>query len=81
VLAQAGGRVDDLAVDREVHEVLELGVLERVADEAELAPGLLDALGEVALVEGEPEVPVFQDVVLAGVLVAAANLIHERCAR
>ena len=37
VLAEAGGRLLDLAVDGEVHEVLELALVERAADEAELA--------------------------------------------
>ena len=46
-------------------------------DEAELAGGLLDALGEVALVEREAELPVLEHVVLTGVVVAAANLIHS----
>src|SRR3954447_10782683 len=37
VLAERGRGVRDLAVDREVHEVLELELLEPAADEAELA--------------------------------------------
>ena len=77
VLAQRGRGVLDLAVDAEVHEVLELGAAEAAADEAELARGLLHALGEVALVEREAQLSVLQDVVLAGVVVSASNLIHR----
>ena len=39
---------------------------------------LLDALGEVALVEREAELAVLQDVVLAGVVVSAAHRVHGR---
>ena len=74
-------RVLDLAVDGEVHEVLELVRLEASADEPELERGLLAALGEVPLVEGEPELTVLEDEVLAGVVVAAPRGIHETCAR
>src|SRR3712207_6929590 len=35
------------------------------------------ALAEIALVEGEAELPVLEHVVLTGVIVAAANLIHS----
>src|SRR6185437_6682356 len=48
VLAEGGGRIGHLTVDGEVHEVLELELLQAPADEAELARGLLDTLGEVA---------------------------------
>jgi len=65
VLAEAGGGVDDLAVDREVDEVFELLVTEAPADEAELQRGVLAALREVVLVEGEAELTVFEDVVLS----------------
>ena len=78
VLAEAGGRVLDLAVDRQVDEVLELDALQPAADEAELAGGLLDPLGEVALVEREPEVAVLQDVILAGVVVSSAGRVVHR---
>jgi hypothetical protein len=67
VLAQAGRGVLDLAVDGQVDQVLQLGALEPAADEAQLQRGLLDALGEVTLVEREAQVSVLQDVVLAGV--------------
>src|SRR5205085_12497650 len=60
VLAQGAGRVLDLAVDGEVHEVLELRVVKPAADEAELQGSLLATLAEVALVEGEPKLTVFE---------------------
>jgi hypothetical protein len=78
MLAQGGRRIVDLAVDREVDEVLELVAAEAAADEAELAGGLLDAFAEVTLVEREAQLPVLQDVVLARVVVSATNLIHAR---
>ena len=72
VLAEGGGRVVDLAVDDEVHEVLELARRpRRAADEAELARRLLAALAEVALVEREAQLSVLEDEVLSGVVVAA----------
>src|SRR5262249_46792658 len=76
VLAERRCGVRHLAVDGEVDEVLELELLEPAADEAELASGLLDAFGEVALVEREAELPVFENVVVTGVVIAAANVIH-----
>src|SRR4051794_9792600 len=76
VLAEAGRRVLHLAVDRQVDEVLELGRLEAPGDEPELDRRLLDALGEVALVEREAQLPVFEHVVLAGVVVPASQLVH-----
>src|SRR4051812_3145851 len=76
VLAEAGGGILDLAVDGQVDEVLELDALEPGGHEAQLQRRLLDALGEVALVEGEAQLAVFQDVVLARVVVAAAGGIH-----
>jgi hypothetical protein len=60
VLAERGRRVCHLAVHRQVDEVLELELLQPAADEAELARGLLDTLGEVALIEGEAQLPVFE---------------------
>jgi hypothetical protein len=78
VLAQRGRRILDLAVDGEVDEVLELVAAEAAADEAELAGLLLDALREDTLDERESELPVLQDVVLAGVVVSASNLVHAR---
>jgi hypothetical protein len=77
VLAEAGRGIDHLAVDREVHEVLELGLLEALPDEAELARGLFDSFGEVALIEREAQLAVLEHVVLTGVVVAAANLVHR----
>src|SRR3954447_870430 len=76
VLAERARGIGHLAVDGEVDEVLELGLAQAALHEAELAPGLLDALGEVALVEGEAKLTIFQDVVLTRVVVAAANLVH-----
>ena len=77
VLAEPGRRILDLAVDGEVHEVLELGRVQAAADEAELARGLLDALGEITFVERETELAVFEDVVLSRVVVAAAHRVHD----
>ena len=76
VLAEAGGRLLDLAVDGERHEVLELGVVQAAGDEPQLVGGLLAALAEVALVEGEPEFAVFEDEVLSAVVVASACVVH-----
>src|SRR4051794_2431707 len=70
VLAEGGGGILDLAVDGQVDQILQLGGLEAGVEEAELAGRLLHALGEVTLVEGEPELSVLEDVVLAGVVVA-----------
>src|SRR5262249_45300171 len=72
VLAEGGRRLLDLAVDAERHEVLELWVVEPPGDEAELVRGLLAALAEVALVEGEAELSVLEDEVLSAVVVASA---------
>src|SRR4051812_26192497 len=80
VLAERRGRILDLAVDGQVDEVLELGGIELAAHEAELARGLLDALGEVVLVEREAQLSVLEDVVLAGVVVASAVRFHHRVA-
>src|SRR5215207_9924935 len=77
VLAQLGGRVLDLAVDGEVHQVLQLLVLQAVGHEAELQRRLLTALTEVALVEGEAKLPVLEYEVLARFVVPATPL-HER---
>src|SRR6185312_15941671 len=61
-----------------VHEVLELGRVEAAGDEPELERRLLTALHEVPLVEREAELSVFEDEVLAGVVVAAAGRIHDK---
>ncbi len=78
MFAESRGGVEDLAVDREVDQVFELLLAEPAADEAELQRRLLAALGEVGLVEGEAELPVFQDEVLAGVVVFASSGFHAR---
>src|SRR6185312_16333424 len=72
--------VDDLAVDGQVDEVFELLCAEAAADEAELQGRLLAALGEVRLVEREAELSVFEDEVLAGVVVFASRGFHGRFA-
>jgi hypothetical protein len=77
VLAEGGCRLVDLPVDREVHEVLELRIVEAAVDEAELQRRLFAALAEVALVEREAQLAVFEDEVLSGVVVAAACRIHD----
>src|SRR5207249_736068 len=46
-------------------------------DEAELHRGLLDALGEIALVEREAKLPVLEDVVGARLVVAASRALHQ----
>jgi hypothetical protein len=76
VLAECGVGVVHLAVDSQVHEVLALVVSQCAPDEAELDRRLLDALGEVTLVEGEPKLPIFEDVVGARLVIAASRRIH-----
>jgi hypothetical protein len=76
VLAQGGGGIVDLAVDHQVHEVLELVVVEPAIDEAELERRLLAALGEVEVVEREAQLPVFEHEVLPGVVVASTLGVH-----
>jgi hypothetical protein len=77
VLAQVGVRLGDLAVDGEVHEVLALVVAERSVHEAELGRRLLDSLGEVTFVEGEPKLAVLEHVVRAGLVVASPRGVHD----
>src|SRR3954454_15639261 len=77
MLAQTRAGIGDLPVDRQVDQVLELGVAEPPADEPELDRGLLAALGEVAFVEGEAQLAVLEDEVVAGVVVAALACLHE----
>ena len=67
----------NLAVDGEVHKVLALIVAEGAVHEAELAGGLLDALGEVTFVEREPQLAVLEHVVRAGLVVASPRRIHD----
>ena len=62
----------DLAVDRQVDEVFELVCAQTPADEAEPQRRLLAALGEVRFVECEAQLSVFEDEVLARVVVSAA---------
>ena len=76
MLAERGGGLGDLAVDRQVYEVLALGADELTRHEAELYRGLLDALGEVALVEREPELAVLEDVVRARLVVSSSRGVH-----
>jgi hypothetical protein len=64
-LTQVGGRLQDLAVDGEVDEVFELLLAEAPPDEAKLQRRLLAPLGEVRLVEGEAQLPVFEHEMLA----------------
>ncbi len=77
MLAQRGGGVLDVAVDGEVDQILELVLAEASADEAKLEGRLLAAFAEVAFVEGEAQVAVFEDEVLTGVVVAATCLVHD----
>jgi hypothetical protein len=77
VLAQCAGRVLDLAIDGEVHQVLELRVVQAAAHEPELQRGLLAALAEITLVERESQLSVFQDEVVPGVVISAARGLHE----
>src|SRR5205085_6142396 len=66
-----------LAVDGEVHEVVELDLREAAVDEAELQRRLLATLAEIALVERESQLPVLEDEVLPRVVVAASlSLVH-----
>jgi hypothetical protein len=76
VLAQGGGGVDDLAVHREVDQVLALLVLEGSVDKAEPDGGQLDALGEVTLVEREAQLAVLEHVVGARLVVSPAGRVH-----
>jgi hypothetical protein len=75
-MAELRMRLGHLAVHGEVHEVLALVVAERRGHEGELGRGLLHALGEVALVEREAKLAVLEDVVRAGLVVAASCRVH-----
>jgi hypothetical protein len=77
VLAEVGVRVGDLAVDGEVDEVLALVVTQGAVDEAELARRLFHALGEVTLVEREPQLAVLENVVRARLVIASPGGVHE----
>lgn len=76
VLAEVGVSVGHLAVHGQVDQVLALVVSEWPGHEAELDGGLLDSLGEVAFVEGEPQLSVLEDVVGAGFVVASSSGVH-----
>src|SRR5690606_1799179 len=76
VLAERGGGGGELAVHGEVDEVLALVLAQRSLDEAELDRGLLDALGEVALVEGEAQLAILEHVGRAGLVVSASGGLH-----
>ena len=65
MFSQRGRRVEDLAVDRQIDEVFQLVLPEPAAHEPKLQGRLLAALGEVILVEGEAQLPVFEDEVLS----------------
>jgi hypothetical protein len=53
-------------------------LVEPLAHEVELDRGLLDALGEVPLVECEPELSVLEHVVRAGLVIpSACGLVHR----
>jgi hypothetical protein len=72
VLAERGGGIGDLAVDDEVDQILGLVLVDRALEEAELARGLLAALAEVAFVEREPQLAVFEHEVFAGAVIPAS---------
>jgi hypothetical protein len=78
VLAEAGAGFADLAVHRQLQEVLELMLVEPLVNEVELHRRLLDPLGEVALVEREAELPVLEHVIGARFVISSAcGLVHE----
>ena len=78
VLTQGGRGLADLAVHGELEEVGELVASQSLIDEVELHRSLLDPLGEVVLVEREPQLSVLQDIVGAGVVVpSACCLLHS----
>src|SRR5205807_4301731 len=71
VVAERGDRFADFAVHGQVDEILQLVSAEAGVDEAQLDGGLLDALAEVLLIEGEAQLAVLEDVVLPRVVVSA----------
>jgi hypothetical protein len=82
VLAQRGAGLADLAVDGQLQQILQLVLVESLADEVELDRGLFNSLGEVALVEREAELPVLEHVVRARFVVSSASglVLHwKRC--
>jgi hypothetical protein len=60
----------DLPVDHQVDQVLSLWLLDGSPEKPELARCLLAALAKVALVEGEPQVPILEHEVVSGAVVA-----------
>ena len=64
-------------VEQDGEEVLALVVPERAVHEAELPGSLLHALGEVALVEREPQLAVLEHVVRARLVIASPRGIHD----
>src|SRR4051794_38137359 len=81
VLSEPGRGIGDLAVDDEVHEVLGLVLTELTADEPEPARGLLAALAEVAVVEGEAELSVLEHEVVTAVVASASHPVSGPLAR
>jgi hypothetical protein len=76
--AEWGAGLPDLAVDGQLEEVLQLVLVEALADEVQLDRRLLHTLGEVPLVEREAELPVLEDVVGPGLVVSSAcGLVHR----
>jgi hypothetical protein len=73
VLAEPRVGLVDLAVDRELEQVVELLFGQPLVDEAELDRRLLDPLREVVLVEGEAQLSVLQYVVGAGFVVSSSG--------
>jgi len=67
-----------LPVNGQIDEVFELLLAEAAAHEAHLDRRLLAALGEVLLVERKAQLAVFEDEILARVVVSTARLFHVR---
>ena len=52
--------------------------MEARVNEVELYRGLLDALGKVPLVEGEPKLPVLEDIIGSGLVISSAGgVLHD----
>src|SRR5205085_5065358 len=77
VLAERRRGLGHLPVHGQVDQVLPFGTLERAGHEPELDGRLLNALGEVALVEREAELAVLEDVVRPGFVVSASRRVHH----
>ena len=77
VSAEGRTGLADLTVDGELEQVLQLVLVQALADEVELDRRLLDSLGEVALVEGEAELSVLEHVIGARLVISSAcGLVH-----